>query len=171
MNPAIAVILAENHKARSLFASAISHMVTLAGEIAQDPEAAKDPDLRENMSHMLSELLTSVRIDKTSWPHVRQLMLYDEYLEGRKLNETITEQDLTRPGLTEHNFKRIEAYFDHYERVKEAERKMNELGGTNTKICSCCRTPKPLSAFKKGAVCNTCRSRQYRQRKTGTKEE
>lgn len=165
MNGQIAEMLAADHKFQSMFASCVSNAINLIGMLTGEKEANNDPDMREEVIRKLSNLIGEHSIDKTSWGHCKDTMKYDVYLMMRRETNTLTQFDLTRPGLSEWQFTDLSSYFDHYQRVNDKRKTLESKGTINGKTCSKCGMHKPVTSFKRGSVCNSCRSRAYRERK------
>ena len=171
MDPRVKAALKENHAANSMFMSVVSIMMRTIQSLNNNVDPESIDDMRETVIEKLASLLEPENIDLTCWPLVAKTMAYDEYLDMRKRTGKLTAHDLIRPGLIESNFNDLMAYFDHYQRVNDKVAAMAEAGAELGKVCSRCGIDKPLSSYKRGAVCNTCRSRAYRNRKTPAEEE
>ena len=171
MDPKVKTALQDNHKANSMFMSAVGSMLRVIEELNRGVKVSKIDDMRETVIERLAEMLEEGNVDLTCWPLVSSEMMYDDYLKMRERNETLTEYDMIRQGLVEANFSTLLAYFDHYQRVSEKKKEMSEGGVAQGKICSKCGHDKPASSYKRGAVCNTCRSRLYRERVRGAEAE
>lgn len=171
IKPKIKVLLAENPKLQAMFPSTVGQVLTMLTMLAEINADETKHDLRDFVETRVCEILESVRPDRASWPYVKTQMTYSEYLRTRRDNGTISEYDLIRPGMIEAQFDSPQDYFDHYGRVLEAEKRLQELGLTGMKTCSRCGSKKPEAAFRRGAVCNSCRSRNYRSKAAVATEE
>lgn len=130
---------------------------------AKRPDVEVDADARITLRRQLEEIVADHNPDLTSWPYVRKDFFYDVYLAGRREERTLTPFDLIRPGLTKALFAEEAEYYNHMMRISAARHSTN----SDMKECSVCRATKPVAAFKKkgGAKCNSCRSKEYRDRK------
>jgi len=162
MNKELKDWIAGTPKMATLFASACGTIKVMLGERSGDPAFAKGPDMGDVIAEAVAGVLASVRTDKTAWPHVKDKMKYDEYLEAREQRGTVSEYDLVRPGLSEKDFTTVFKYFSHYERVHNDRKSTAALTGRGEKQCTKCGEAKPISKFKSGCVCNACRARAYR---------
>ena len=170
MDPRVKALLKENHTANSMFMSVVSIMLRTIREVSDGINPQALVDMRESVMEKLASMLEPENIDLTCWPLVREEMKYDEYLNMRRRERKLTPFDLVRPGLVEDNFTTMVEYFEHYQRVSEESKRMQSVGAASGKVCTKCGNDRPLSSFKRGAVCNTCRSRAYRERARGVTE-
>ena len=165
MNSQLTLLLDSNIKAKSLFMSSVGMMLAAMEEVQGMSDTKKDPDLREKVTEALGEILQAVRPDPNSWTYVKHQISYSVYLSARRQSGTITEYDLIRPGLQQGNFDNQFEYFEHYDRIRKHEQAMQEVGASGLKTCNKCGEAKPMSAYRKGATCNACRGREYRNRR------
>lgn len=165
MNPQIAELLAQDHKFQSMFSSCIGTLIQLMAQVGDQTDGLNSADLREQVSGIVANIIGSVKPDRTCWAHCKGQMHYDVYLKMRREAGTITDYDLIRPTLFEKDFSELMEYFEHYQRVVIARKALESRGGTAGKTCAKCGCTKPKESFKRGSVCNSCRSRMYRERK------
>ena len=151
--------------------SIISSLLVYANATRGTELRKSDQDVRDQISEAVDDLVGGISVDESSWPYVRNQMLYDVYLAMREEEGTITSMDRHRSGLNVAMFSNRAEFNTHLARISEAR-----VAGVaeEYKVCSSCEMEKPMSKFKKkgGAVCNACRCRAYRERKqAGVKHE
>jgi len=143
----------------SVVGSMIVYMAAKHG-VAMDK---KNNDDRAAVSDCLSEAIDDFVTNRGAelrWPEVKNDIKYDVYLAKKEALGGTSTYDLIRPDLLPSHFSHEEAYLDHKDRI-EAGREIC----TTSKRCSTCKLTKLTSKFKRGAVCNSCRAKQYRERK------
>ena len=171
MDPRLKLILEENPRTKALFNSALGTLMTCMEMVQGQSDTKKDPDLREKVTEALGNILMAVQPDPTSWTYVKHMISYSEYLRVRKQTGTITSYDMIRPGLTEVNFDNQFDYYEHYDRIRKHEEKMQQSGTSNLKTCNKCGASKPETAFRRGSTCNSCRGKAYRLRAAEREKE
>lgn len=143
--------------------SIVSSIIAAANSINGAEMSVADQDLREQVEDKLMDLIDSLEKDLTSWPYVKEKYFYDVYLQMRKDTGSLTKTDEIRPGLSSVNFTESAEWHRHQLRI--AEHKTTSTAG-EVKECSICHLTLPKSKFRKtGSVCNSCRGKQYRERK------
>jgi hypothetical protein len=154
--------MSDDHKIKSLRASAVSTIALLQCEIEGSSENLAD--YREIVDEKLDDLLALLEPDPTSWAHFKGKLFYDIYLLQRQEEGTLSQADLTRRGVKSQEFSDPVEYHKHCIRVGETK----ELRDGPPKVCTSCGEEKPANKFKfrGGAKCNACRSREYRERKS-----
>lgn len=146
---------------RSIVSSTITYYNALTGETL----STADPDVRAEFASLLDMALDGVEVDQTCWSRVKEGLFYDNYLAKRTEEGTITDIDLIRPGLVSGQFSDSVAFSEHNLRMAVARQTTGPLQ-EGTKTCSACGEEKPASKFRRrgGAKCNSCRSKEYRER-------
>ena len=146
----------------SLVTSLIS-FYNKANESGLDP---RDPEIRNKALVAIDEALKSLSEDDVSlkWSEACESMDYDVYLSIKKDDGSLTEYDLIRPGLQASQFCDPYEHSRHMARVENSRKSVPDM-----KQCRECGTVKLISRFAKagGAVCNSCRMKAYRERKSG----
>jgi hypothetical protein len=149
-------------------ASIISSIISYFNSINDSSINSGDIDERGQVAELLDQMIEEIEPDKTSWGKTAGAMLYDVYLQMREEEGTITATDMVRAGLTSAMFADQGEYYKHCQRISNhrAQAEVDEYQQGQTKVCSSCGEEKPVSKFKRrgGAKCNTCRSRDYRNR-------
>lgn len=163
--------LANDTGFRTLHGSAVGMMIRMMQSLSGADETVDSTDLRESVAEMLNGILETTSPDLTTWSNLRGTMKYDAYLKMREDTDRLSELDLIRSGLQEHEFTTMLAYFDHYQRVMDHQKDRAARGLAVGKACNKCGLEKPLSAFKRGAVCKACNSKAYRERKANLAED
>lgn len=156
--------LTEQQQARLL--SAAANVLSVGSEVrpALAPSPAAKQLLRKEIAAALLAKIEELEIDETEWESMSandSKLLYDVYLEMREMEGIITPYDLTRPGLLQHKFSSEYAWLQHRTRIAED---LLEGGSVGSKRCAQCGNLRPLSSFRKrgGAVCSSCRGKNYR---------
>lgn len=128
-----------------------------------------DVDDTKMVEDALTNLIDSFGKDSTCWGRMRSGMLYDVYLDMRTEEKTITETDLTRPGLTIGMFSSNMEFHEHCMRVSESRNKTAEQETGVYKLCTGCGKSLPRHKFRKqgGTKCNAC---QCANRRANRKE-
>ena len=129
-----------------------------------------DADDTKMVEDSIAALIESFSKDDTCWGRMRSGMLYDVYLDMRVEEKTITDTDLTRPGLTIGMFSSNMEFHEHCMRV--SERRNKEVGQEVGvyKQCTGCGKSLPRNKFRRsgGTKCNAC---QCAARRENRKEE
>jgi translation initiation factor 2 beta subunit (eIF-2beta)/eIF-5 len=158
----------DKHAASAQRASIISSIIAYFNAVSEGSINSGDIDERAQVGEMLDQMINEIEPDKTSWGKTDGTMLYDVYLQMREAEGTITDTDLVRSGLTSALFADAAEYYKHCQRISNhrAQTTVEESEYGKTKVCASCGEEKPVSKFKRrgGAKCNTCRSREYRNR-------
>ena len=155
----------------ALRASAISMCIAYLSSISDMPIDKDDKDVREIMGDVIDSAGGGILIDETSWSYVKDRMLYDIYLMSRKEEDTITDYDLIRPGITVAMFADPFEFNNHNKRVSDKKlRDHGPIDESEIKVCRECGFAKPKSKYRKGggAVCNACRCAAHRRNRKGT---
>jgi len=123
-----------------------------------DDRCAVDAALTEAINEFLENRGVEMR-----WEVCRHEMHYDVYLAKKETMGGCSDYDMVREGLLPSQFSHEDAYIEHRERVKDS--KDAAKLDVRPKLCSVCGSMKLSNKFKRGGVCNSCRAKQYRERK------
>jgi hypothetical protein len=153
---------------RSLVTAAITYFNSTHDE--HEHLDMSDADDIKMVEDTLRTAIDAVSKDNTCWGRMRGGMLYDVYLDMRADEKTITETDLTRPGLTIGMFSSNAEFHEHCMRVSEGRNKGVGQEADVYKLCTGCGKTLPRNKFRKqgGTKCNAC---QCAARRANRKED
>ena len=144
--------------------SMFCHLHASLNKTTNDSDQEKRAFFRSEAVRLLEEY----EADPRSWGSLKEVMPYDDYLLGRKVDGTLTAFDLVRPALKKADFSSEFAYYEHRIRVStESQKTGNTYSASGQeKTCSVCGETKPANKFRHrgGAVCHACRGKLYRER-------
>ena len=163
---------------RALIASSATQLISFAKKIRPDLAAAIGVNKNELYQELYQDLVDravsiTLDADDTDWTILSALdpkLLYDVYLELRESEGTVTEHDYVRRSLMSQHFSNELEWLKHQTRLAEDRAKG---GSPGMKVCSQCGSLRFLSSFraKGGAVCSSCRGKNYRKNVKQRKEE
>lgn len=149
--------------------SLVSSMIALLNKEHGTDMDRDNPDDRASVAAALAEatnLFLANRGAEMRWEALRHEMYYDVYLAKKAEKGGCSRYDMVREDLVPSQFSHEDAYVEHRERIKDAKQKQQEAkAALGFKVCSDCGQNKPVTKFKRGGVCNSCRAKQYRERK------